>query len=197
MNHFIVNGKEVELSASPEQRVQEFMEEVRKRFNSEAAVIASIHIDGHELDGEQEARLADRQLSQIDLVEIFTAHPREIAEDTLQNLLEFTTHLEQLSRNSAEKLQAGQVPHEFLKLVDGIDTFTSALIQVRQILRIGRLEPVHVLEADLMSILKDLVEFTENGNREYVVDLLQNHLPLNLDDWRREGIPALIRSRDS
>lgn len=200
MNHFLVNGREVELPAGasdPNQGFSAFMEQVRRQFNSEASVIASIRVDGDELDGEREEQLSALPLSEIGSIELFTAHPREIAEETLQNLLDFTSHLEQFSRQSAEKLLAHQVPQEFMKLIDGIEIFTGGLVQVRMTLRIGRLEPVSVLEADLLSILKDLVEFTESGDRDYVIDLLQNHLPLNLEDWRREGIPALIRSRDS
>jgi hypothetical protein len=41
------------------------------------------------------------------------------------------------------------------------------------------------------------VQFTESGQKDYVVELLQTHLPLNLEDWRRDGIPTLIRARDS
>ncbi|MGK5084505.1 hypothetical protein WDW37_14515 [Bdellovibrionota bacterium FG-1] len=197
MNHFILNGKAFQIDVSQEQKVQEFMDHVRRQFNSDAAIIASIRVNGNELDGDGEAAIAELPLSEIDSVEVFTAHPRELAEETLQSLMEFTTHLEKLSRQSASKLEAKVTPSEFLRLVDGIETFTDALMQTKQILRIGRMEPINVLEADLASILKDLVEFTESGQKDYVIDLLKNHLPINLEDWRREGIPALIRSRDS
>jgi hypothetical protein len=210
MRQFVVNGKELDLStadllrpsesgqsALEDQRVDEFIELVRRRFNTEAAVIASIRVNGTELNGEDEAALGALPVSVIDSIEVFTAHPRELAEETLQTLLEFTKQLEQLSRQAAAKLEAGIKPQEFLRLIDGLETFSAALLQIKQVLRIGVLGPVNVLEADLASVLKDLIDFTEAGNREYVIDLLQNHLPLNIQDWRLEGIPALIRARDS
>lgn len=193
-----VNGKSVDYSAAPDQSLPELMERIRHDFNSEAAVISSIRIDGNEVDEEREAAIGGLRVADIGTIEVFTAHPRELAEETLQSLLEFTSHLELLSRNAGAKLNAGQAPkQEFMRLIDGVQTFTDALGQAKQILRVGRLEPVNVLEVDLTSILKDLVQYTEAGNREYVIDLLLNHLPANLTDWRVSGIPTLIRARDS
>jgi hypothetical protein len=198
MNHLKVNGKPIDYAAAPEQSMPELMERIRHDFNSDAAVISSIRIDGTEVDEDIEAAIGALKVSDIGSIEIFTAHPRELAEETLQSLLEFTSHLELLSRNAGAKLVAGLAPkHEFMRLIDGIQTFSDALLQSRQILHVGRLEAVAILEADLASLLKDLVQFTESGDRDYVIDLLQNHLPLNLADWRGTGIPTLIRSRDS
>jgi hypothetical protein len=197
MNHFSVNGKEIRYNTTPEQRIEELMLQIRREFNSDSALISSIRINGSELNGEEELALASLTVGQIESVEVFTSHPRELAEETLQSLSEFTLHLESFSRQAADHLEAGQFPHEFVKLVEGIQTFTEALEGSKSILRITKLDPVNILEADLTSILKDLLSFAEGGEKEFVVDLMRNHLPLNLEDWRREGIPALIRSRDS
>jgi phosphoenolpyruvate carboxylase len=197
MTQFSVNGKQLEIAASQEQRVREFMEHVRRRFNSDSAVIASIRVDGRELSGEGEAALADTPLSEISSVEVLTAHPRELAEETLQSLSEFASHLESLSRTAADKLEAGAASQDLVRLMEGFETFTDALVQVKQILRVGLLDHVNLLEADLASILKDLVEFTEAGQRDYMADLLRNHLPANLAEWREHGIPALARARDN
>jgi hypothetical protein len=198
MNHLKLNGKPIDYAAAPDQPVPELVERIRHDFNSDAAVISSIRIDGAELDESVEQAIGGLRVADIGSIEIFTAHPRELAEETLQSLIEFTSHLESLSRNAAAKLAEGQAPkHEFSRLIDGIETFTDALLQARQILHVGRLDPINVLEADMTSILKDLVQYTEAGERDYVIDLLNHHLPLNLTDWRDTGIPALIRSRDS
>jgi hypothetical protein len=197
MNHISVNGKAIDYAIVPDQQVSELIERVRHDFNSDNALISCIRINGQELNGEDEDAIASLPVSQIESLEIITTHPRELAEETLQSLIEFTMHLESFSRQAADHLEKGKFPHEFVKLVEGIQTFTDALMGVKQILRVGIMEPINVLEADMGSILKDLVQFAEGGQREYVVDLMRNHLPLNLEDWRREGIPALIRARDS
>jgi hypothetical protein len=198
MNQILVNGKPIDYTASPELPMPALMERLRHDFNSDASVISSIRIDGAEIDEEREEAIGALRVADVDSIEIFTAHPRELAEETLQSLIEFSTYLESLSRNAGAKLESGHAPrHEFLRLIDGVQTFTEALLQAKQILHVGILEPVNILEADLTSILKDLVQFTEGGQRDYVIDLLKNHLPLNLGEWRTQGIPTLIRARDS
>lgn len=199
MNHLLqVNGRPVNYATSPEQPLQELMVRLRHDFNSDATVISSIRIDGNEMDEATENAIGNLKVADIRSIEIFTAHPRELAEETLQSLLEFTGHLEGLSQNAGAMLQEGRPPkHEFARLLDGLDTFSEALLQAKQILRVGQLDPINILEADLASILKDLVHFTEKQQLDYVIDLLTIHLPKNLSEWRNQGIPALIRSRDS
>jgi hypothetical protein len=198
MNHFLLNGQEIPILSAPGQSVQELVDEVRRRFNSENALISSIRVNGSELIGSvEEAALASLSVSQIDSLEVFTAHPRELAEETLQSLLDFTHHLEAFSRQAANSLETGQVTGDFIKLLDGVKTFTEAILSAKQILRVGSLEPLTMLETDLASIMKDLLQFQQTNQRSFVIDLMRNHLPLNLQDWRNEGIPTLIRSRDS
>jgi hypothetical protein len=197
MNQILLNGKEIQYAASPDDCVEELMAKIRRDFNSDSALISAIKINGKELNTEGEEAVNRLPVSKIRSLEVFTTHPRELAEETLQSLIEFTAHLENFSRQAADHLEKGKSPHEFVKLVEGIETFTEALVGTKQILRIGLLPAVTSLEADLSSILKDLVLFAESGQRDYVIDLMRNHLPANLADWRVSGIPALIRSRDS
>lgn len=125
---------------------------------------------------------------------------RELAEETLQALLEFTLHLEQFSRQAAlnqELREPAAAQESFTRLIDGIQTFTDALLSIKQTLRIGRLDPINLLEADLASILQDLLQAQQTQQKEYSIDLMRNHLPVNIEEWRVRGLPILIRSRDS
>jgi hypothetical protein len=70
-------------------------------------------------------------------------------------------------------------------------------VGAKQILRVGVMPSVNLLEVDLHSVLKDLLEFHHRGQREFVVELMREHLPRNLREWRLQGIPELIRARDS
>ncbi len=197
MMHFMVNGKSVELSSNPDDLLEQFMEQVRRQYNSDTALIASIRVDGQELDGSGEAALAGRKVSEVRSIEVFTAHPRELAEDTLQSLIEFTSHLESFSLQAAKSLEEGQGLEDLNKLIDGIQTFTEALVNTKQILRVGAHDQVNLLEADLVSILQDIADFQQRREIPHVIAMLREHLPSNLIEWRTDGLPALIRSRDS
>ncbi len=129
--------------------------------------------------------------------------PKELAEETLQTLLKFTEHLENLSKRSSELIAQtdaaaqAEIPQDLLRLVDGISAFTEAVSTVKQVLHVGSVPPINILEVDLLSILKDMLQCHETKQMDYMTDLLREHLPKNLSEWRTDGIPFLIRLRDN
>lgn len=123
--------------------------------------------------------------------------PRELAEETLQTLIVFTENLEFLSRGTGQAAGTTQFSEHFAKLIEGIELFADAITGVRQTLRMGVEPKIDILEQDMVSILKDLVLYQESGKSTYVAELLSTHLPSNLSEWRQQGIPWMIRSRDS
>ena len=156
-----------------------------------------IRINGLEISSGDEIALGAVPVSSLETVEVSTSSPREFAEETLQNLLQFSSHIEALSVKTAE-LAWDPSYHESLKtLIENVQTFTEAVTQVKQILRVGILQSVNILEADLLSIFRDILHYQHAGNTQYVADLLRFHLPANIAQWRTEGLPDLIRSRDS
>ncbi len=198
---FKVNGVDQALPDSlSEERGSfgELLHAVREQFDSRESCISSIRVDGRELTENEEMAFALLPLSEVRSLEIATAHPREIAEETLQNLLVFTDHLTRLSRDCGQAFLAqGHPSRELAKLMDGIEMFLEALNNVRQILRVGMANSIDLLEADLTSIMKDMLDTYQQGQIGYVAELLCQHLPANLEDWKNDGLPSLIRSRDS
>jgi hypothetical protein len=195
-----VNGSTRETPLSGGNSLGELLEFVRGIYSTESCCISSIRIDGEEISESAEKALAPLPLSELRAIEVLTAHPRELAEETLQDMMQFCAPLAERSRQAGECFRGeGHPSRELASLVDGINVFTEALRGARQILRIkaNALPRIDVLEADLVSIMKDVVHYYEDGETAYVVELLSEHLPRNIDEWKSEGIPALIRSRDS
>jgi len=167
--------------------------------------MSSHSIKNIEVDKSETQEPVTGQLSQSGAVEPNPLHAREIAERTLHDALEYLVYLEALSRECGNSILPVNVINRFdtefnqlfVNLIDAISTFTEALTCVKQILRIGILQPVNILEADLLSILKDILSGKQNEEKSYLKDLLTIHLPKNLEQWRTTGIPAIIRSRDS
>lgn len=199
--HFAVNGVEQRFPETvhrEESSFGELMKHIRSKYGSRDICISSIRVDGRELTENEEVAFDLLPLTEIQSLEIFTAHPREIAEETLQNLILFTDHLAALSRSSGQAFLAnGHPSRDLAKLMDGIEIFLEALSNVRQILRVGASPALDLLEADLSSLMKDLLESYQKGEIAYVAEILRDHLPTNLDDWRNDGLPGLIRARDS
>jgi hypothetical protein len=196
MTHFSLNGVETPLPFSPGESIQSLLSQIRSHFVSESSLISSISINGLELSEQDESDLGILPMTDVQTVAIQTAHPREIAEDTLQSLITFSDQLERMSLLAAQELPSGGLD-SYGKLIEGILTFHEALAHAKQILKIGVLQKVTLLEADLLSIMKDLNDAREKKQMDFVIELLRDHLPACFAQWRDEGIPALIRSRDS
>jgi hypothetical protein len=197
MNYLSVDGVELIVPMEPETTFQTLIQYLRESLITERALISSVKVDGIEVTGQYEQQIGTTPISALKSIEISTSHPRELADDTLQHLMEYSLILENLSRSSSELIQDIRFHSSFARLLEGISTFTEAVSHVKVLMKIGLLQPIDLLEADLLSILKDLLNGQQQGQTEYVVSLLKEHLPTNLKQWRESGIPILIRARDS
>src|SRR5690606_6436744 len=112
-----------------------------------------------------------------------------------QVLLGFSKELATYSHVLSSERDARLFEEKFLRLLDGLETFAEGVSTARVALRLGLMDQVRLLEADLVSILKDLFEAKKSGRRDYVDRLLTGELPENLREWHDQGIPAIIRSR--
>jgi hypothetical protein len=197
MNHFSVDGVELSVPVNPDTSFHDLIQYIREGLASERSLISCVKVDGLEITGAYERQIAATPISELKSVEITTSHPRELADDTLQHLLEYSHVLESLSFDAGQLAGEASFHEKFNKLIDGITTFTEAITGVKNIMKVGYLQPVNLLEADLLSILKDLLTSRESGQIEYTAGLLKEYLPKNLEQWRETAIPALIRSRDN
>ncbi len=94
-------------------------------------------------------------------VEAPTQITRQIAKETLDILIPYTKQLIELSRTVGKlsKLNEPKIHEsEFLKLVDGLQTFSDTLIGVKQALHVGISPSTELLEVELLSTLQDLLK---------------------------------------
>jgi hypothetical protein len=193
-----INGREKAFEVSDNDSFGDFLKHVRTAYTSSSSCISSIRIDGIELTTGDGGEFAILPISEIRELEIFTTHPRELADETLQNLRKFSDQLEALCFETAKQLTSGEnASIGFARLVDGLQMFIDGIEGVKRLLGLPKTGIAPVLEADLLSILKDLLDYYRLGKKDYVAELLSEHLTGNLVDWRTKAIPALIRSRDS
>lgn len=197
MIDFKINGIERPAPVALDQNFGSLIEYVHQNMVNEMSLISSIKVNGQEINENEELELSPINLSDILSIEICFAHPREIAEDTLQTLKLFTDQLALLSRRTGAEIGSPEAELDFQKLLDGIQTLADTVQNVKKILHIGLMPLINILEADLISVLTDLVQTHESRDLVYRAALLNEHLPLNLELWRDEGIPEMIRSRDS
>ena len=197
MAHLIVNGVETRIPIAEEESLDKLIHYLRSSLITETNWISSIQADGKEIGGQAEGDFSGVKLADVTRLEVLTTHPRELAEETLQMLLEFTSHLEEMALRVAADLTRGQPANDLQKLLDGIQVFTDSLIESKRAMKVGLFPKTDLLETDLLSLLKDTVTHLEKADVQYVAQLIGIDLVDNLRAWKETGLPALIRSRDS
>lgn len=200
MSAFIVNGEQRHLPIDETQLVHELISHLRKNWTSETSLISAIRVNGKELSSQDEARLGDIPVSKIDSIEVFTAHPKEVAEETLQMMIVFLEGLENLSRMASSKQGTQEGDVKFYRLIEGLGTFSEAYDTVKRILRLAedpRHQTTQQMELEFVGLLREMLAAKEKGDRTALSSLLADRLPVNLAQWRTERLPDIIRSRDS
>lgn len=122
----------------------------------------------------------------------------ELVQETLQDLIEFSSILEGLCQQCSDTSQKkADFLKYFIQLIDGLSIFIEAIAHVVQLMNLDILQPVNRLELELLSILRELEESHETGRIKGMEEKIKNRLSPNLFEWRTKGLPALIRARDN
>ncbi len=119
---------------------------------------------------------------------------KELAEETLQILLQFSQELSKMATDLAKSTDEENVA--FDKLVDGLQTLTDGIKTVKTYLDLGPMAHIESLEQGMELALTELLTAYQAGDSQKFNDTLTQLLVPNLDGWTCTGIPALIRSRD-
>ena len=197
MNSVFLNGNPVQVPLIPESSFCEVLSFLNQQIDPQVALISTVRIDGIEVPNTEDRDLAATPVSHFGKIEIFTSHPKEIADETLHDLIEFSKFLQSFSQSSAEQIHETDFFVQFDRLIDGISTFTEAISSVKRILKLGLFNSIQNLEIELLAILTEISTHREANNREALYSLLNEQLPSHLQKWREQGLPSLIRSRDS
>lgn len=197
MTHLLVNGVETRIPLAEGESLDKLIGFLRTSLITETNWISSIQADGREIGGRDEREFTEVKLADIARLEVLTIHPRELAQETLQMLVEFTHHLETLALRVSADLHQGVAAPDLQKLLDGIHVFTDSLVEAKRAMRIGLFPKTDLLETELLSLLKDILEALQKAETSYVAQLIGIEMVDNVRAWRDTGLPALIRSRDS
>ena len=196
MNSCMVNGVEVQIPVTSDSPLETLLQYLRSNLVSNQTYISSLKVNGAEISEGQERDLAQTPLSQLNSIEIFTVHPREVAETTLQNLIEFSDLLEKYCARIGTNPKSQKFYSDFSKLMDGVETLTEGIAVVKKIFNITpkTIPSLDRLEEDLLVILQNLLKLQEQKKSEDLGGLIREGLRENLQNWRDVALPALINS---
>jgi hypothetical protein len=197
MNPIYLNGIKVPITLPNDCQFHEVMKYLSEKIDPQTALITSVKINGNEVSNTEDGAVASTPWVHLDLVEVFTSHPKELANETLYNLVEFSKFLETQATTTADCVAGEEFQINFNRLIDGISTFTEAISEVKRVLKLGLFNSIQNLESELLEILKTILKNKELDQTEPLIQLLREDLVKNIIQWREAGLPSLIRSRDS
>ncbi len=201
MNVFKINGQDRELPIGAEHALQELLDVVRSKWRSETSLVSEIRVNGKPLTAQDERVLLDVPIERLQSIEVFTSHPREVAEETIELLVGFLEHLSELCSKTASAWGKGDYRSKFSRLVEGFTTFHETLKTLDSIMHwSGAPESNAVLkpmEAELLAYLQGLLGAQQQQDGALSRRLLEVDLPAHFKRWKADTIPVLVRMRDS
>jgi hypothetical protein len=163
-------------------------------------VISRICVDGKELVDGEEAKLSAMQLGAMGAIDVETANPADLAYETLDTLDLYVDRMADGIRKAAGFYKAKNLISAdscFGKAIDSLDLFVQTIGGVKLTLRIGLNTQVALVEADLISIMNDLLDAKRQNNYVYMAELLEKELISNLTEWKEKIFPLLRNIRAS
>ena len=192
-----INGVEQNVPANAK-IFDDFIKDLTKSLSTERKVIASIRIDGQEISETDELQFGSMPLNEMGSIEVDTASPADLAYQTLTTLEQYVDRLVASIERAAlhyktKNLVSGDA--YFAKSIDGLDLFVQTIGGVKLALRVGLNTTVALAEADLASIMNDLLDAKRQNNYVYMSELLETALVKNMVEWREKVFPLLRNFR--
>jgi len=195
ISQVIINGSTHEVPHSTDTLFYEAIQYVEQNLLGTQNVISAIRIDGIELTEEERNNIAEIPVKDLGGLEILTASPREIADDTIQSLIPYVETLAALAPSTIEN---GEYNEElFGKLLDGLELLADAVQTVKRALNVDSVTELNSAEEDLTIQLSLVLQARKSENFSMSKEILTVSLPAVLDNWVKNALPALASSRDS
>ncbi|MBI3558051.1 MAG: hypothetical protein HY074_17445 [Deltaproteobacteria bacterium] len=179
---------------------EEFITGLNKSLSSERKVISSIRVNGQEISESDEKQFNGMQLEQMGEIDVETANPADLAYQTLNTLEQYIDRLvTSIGRAAVHYRGKNLISADayFAKSIDGLDLFVQTIGGVKLALRVGLNTHVALAEAELISVMNDLLDAKRQNNYLYMAELLEKELIENLSEWKDKIFPLLRNFRAS
>lgn len=197
MSTVLVDGQEkTDIQIQSNWKLDEAVQYLYEKFNTKTHLITTVKVDGVEMNTGNEIHLRAVPISAIGQIEILTSHPREVAEEMLQNVKEFVYIVREKCLGLVQVEPKADFDKGFIAILDGLSTVAESIKMIRRTLKIDNLEMVSQLEQEYLTIIRALLVAQQKGDDAKIRIILSHKLAFNLEKWHTEGIPAMIRASD-
>jgi hypothetical protein len=192
-----INGNRYDIPCSEDTSLSEAIRYVENKMLNNQILVTSIRVDGVELTERERNELAEIPIRALGDLEILTASPREIADDTIQSLIPYVASLSELSRTIVDSEKGIYNEEMFRKLLDGLELMADAVNTVKRALKVGPIDEISEAEDELALQLSLILDARRSNDIQTAQKLMTNDLPRVLNHWSEVALPALASYRDN
>lgn len=192
MSNLIIDGKKEAIQNEQALKLEDFLVQIRNQYNRDDHVIASLKVDGVELTEEKEVEFSNFKIAEFDTVEVQTLTRAEMSLQMMESVSVLLHEMLELIERITVQENKTIIYQSFTKLIDGLQAFTETVQTVRIACKIVNNQNIALMEADLLSVMKDLLHYCSLDQVDYLKSVLKNDLPVCVNEWLNEGIPAII-----
>jgi sulfur carrier protein ThiS len=196
MTNVLINGKKEVFSSESSKTLQDLLDDLQMSAFPQTEVISWIAVNGSVLTEKNRASFLEMPISKVLDLQVKTMNTVDLARETVEDLTSLVQELARFSGTLAT-YQPEEQGRQFVKLVDGIEAMTEAVVSIRGVLEVKPIPLIAELENQMADILGRILQARQSQSHDTVNSLLMKDLPQNLEEWHTKAFPALVRARDS
>lgn len=199
MKKIKINGSEHDIEHTT-LLFSEFLNNLNQDLNDQQKFISAIRVDGTLISEVEESSYLTLSLDSLGDIEVETASPMEIAYEALDTLDVYVDRLEKMIQKTAQEYRNHQyilADEAFLKSIDGLELFIQSVGSIKLALRLGYQPQVALTEAQLFSVMNELLDAKQKCNYIQLAEVLSSELVSNLKEWKNNIFPFFKVFRNS
>jgi hypothetical protein len=170
--------------------LQEVIGQLEAKFQLKGEVICEIQVNGIAISEDDEVRLANTPVNDIESLIICSSEPARLIDQALNSCREFIPHVKEACIKTSEALRgtdAAQAQGRFIETMEGCYWLVDTLRHVRGASRgpgtIANLDQWTKLEEKMAAVVRDVVTAFEGKDYVLVADLLEYELSEAVNGW--------------
>lgn len=174
------------------ENLQQLIGQIEGQARGRGRVVCGISVNGMKLSEQDEMRLAETELKDIDFIEVETEDPVHLVRSTLESQLALINEIERVGlacSNAFRGLDLSQAESLLLSLLDGCRWLTDSLMALRgaeawwETNETDRVHWGHA-ENEFRRVTKEVLGAVEAKDFILLADLLEYDLANSLGQWR-------------
>jgi hypothetical protein len=190
--NIFINGKKINIELEENQKISSVIEKINQEISKENLVVTGFEINGQFVAEADHNQYLDESLELFENINFIATTPIDLAYETINTLELYLDRLiNSIERAGIHYKNMNLVAAEsyLAKAIDGLDLFIQTIGGIKMALKFGLNQKVALIEADLVSIMNEILNAKRQNNYIYLSEILSKDLIENLYQWKEVAFP--------